>query len=111
VTRTIKFIDFYERQIEKKDRNKHQFYYDQLDKILDELFEAATDEFGMQAWAELSERSGLAYATVVNLGERWTKRPQYRTVLLIAKAVGRDITLDSGKAEESPVFQVVSAAG
>ena len=109
MAKTIKFIDFYERQLEKKEYEKHQWYFDQLDKILDELFEIAAEEFGMQAWNELAKRSGLAYSTVVNLGERWTKRPQYRTVLLIAKAVGRDVTLKTGKKKGRPALRVISA--
>jgi hypothetical protein len=109
MSKIIKFIDFYERQLEKKEYEKHQWYYDELDRVLDELFEVATEEFGMQAWKELAERSGLAYNTIVNLGERWTKRPQYRTVLLIAKAVGRDIALKAEKKKGRPSLRVVSA--
>lgn len=94
MTRILKMADVYERQ-ETKDVKSDKFYFQELDRVLDELFEVATDR-GL-SWRDLAKESGLCYQTVVNLGERWTKRPQYRTVILIAKALNRQVELTTTK--------------
>jgi hypothetical protein len=105
MARIIKLADVYERQIgtqvNKKVYSADKHYFKELDRILDELFEEAAAK-GME-WKDLAAKSGLAIQTVVNLGERWTKRPQYRTVCLIAAALDRRIELKdtSRKAQHS----------
>lgn len=90
--------DLYERQIggtvEQLSRqafNDDKLYFQELDRILDELFEEAAER-GL-TWQDLAAQSGLHVRTIQNLGERWTKRPQFRTVLLIASALDRKINL------------------
>jgi hypothetical protein len=62
-----------------------------LVRMTDEIFDRAYTE-GL-TWIGLSRKSGLAKATVYNLGNRVTRFPQLRTFFLLAKAVGMNITL------------------
>ena len=52
---------------------------------------------------------GLCYSTIVNLGERWTKRPQLRTVLIIAAALGKAVVIKG--TTKKPKLGVVAMAG
>ncbi len=114
MTHIIKFVDVYERQLPKKELVGDKWYYEQIDRILDELFEEAVTQ-GYESWAQLARATaevdgkGLCYSTIVNLGERWTKRPQMRTVLLIAAAVGKTVVLRNSR--KKPTLDVVSMAG
>lgn len=92
--------DLYER-IQTKEVKEDKFYFDELDRILDDLFEIAVNK-GM-SWRDLASQSGLCYQTVINLGERWTRRPQYRTVAMIACVLGYQIEVAEvkGKARAS----------
>jgi hypothetical protein len=95
--RIIKLADVFERQLitdneaadyvgtTKGQYKRDKFYFDTLDEILDEIFEVAYER--NLSWGQIAKAAGLGYATVVNLGERWTKRPQLRTVMLIADAL------------------------
>lgn len=60
-----------------------------LNKLVDDIYQRAFDY--QWDWSELSRQSGLSYNTVVNLGQRITRFPQFRTVQLLAKAVGGDV--------------------
>ena len=60
-----------------------------LNELVDILFERAYR--ARMTWSSLARTSGLSYATIRNLGERRTKRPQFRTVQRIARAVGGSI--------------------
>lgn len=63
-----------------------------LEKMTDEVFERATDVYGL-TWTELAERAGLSPSTVYRLGNRITKYPQLRTFFLLAKAVRMNVRL------------------
>lgn len=106
--RVIKLCDVYERQLPKGDIDAEKYYFDELDRILDDLFEVATDKGW--SWTQLASEAGLAYQTVVNLGERWTKRPQFRTVLLIARAVDHQILAEERQGKK-PVLSIMREAG
>jgi len=75
-------------------RKNHTVYINSLHHLVDELFEAAYQ--GKMTWVTLAQESGLSYSTVRKLGERKTKYPQYRTVMLIAKAVGGSVQFKKG---------------
>ena len=100
MSRILRFVDVYERQLAKKELEENQWYFDELDGILDELFQEAVDQ-GLKGWTDLARATkevdgkGIAYQTVANLGERWTKRPQMRTVVLIAAAVGKELVVQT----------------
>lgn len=103
--RVIKFADLYLRK-RTKDVKDDTTYFKQLDTILDELFEIAHHR-GL-SWSDIAKESGLSYQTVVNLGERWTKRPHYRTVLLIANALDMDIQLSVKKGRQKASLRIAS---
>lgn len=67
----------------------HAVYVRSLNHLVDELFEHAYAN--KLTWSQLSKKSGLSYQTVRKLGERKTKYPQYRTVTLLAHAVGATV--------------------
>lgn len=93
----VRLAGVYERQLKiqvsKTDFNNDELYFEEIDRILDDLFELAEDR-GLE-WKDIARLSGLSIQTVINLGERWTKRPQYRTVILIAWALDRQVELVS----------------
>ena len=113
MTHIIKMVDLYVRQLPKKEIMGDEWYFEQLDRILDELFEEAVEQ-GYESWAQLTSATanvdgkGLCYSTIVNLGERWTKRPQLRTVLIIAAALGKSVILRSSR--KKPTLSIVSMA-
>jgi len=45
---------------------------------------------------------------VVNIGERWTKRPQFRTVILIANALDMQIQIKSTANKKNVTLKVAS---
>lgn len=61
-------------------------YARSLNALVDKLFEVAYQQ-GL-SWERMAERSGLARATIEKLGMRVTQYPQYRTVQLLAHALG-----------------------
>jgi DNA-binding phage protein len=85
-----------DEQISREAFNDEKIYFKELDRLLDELFEESSTR-GL-TWGQLAEKAGVSTKTVQNLGERWTKRPQFRTVMLIASALGQKIELVSKKA-------------
>lgn len=103
--KVIKFADVYLRE-KTKTVKEDLTYFKQLDAILDELFEIA-NERGL-SWSDIAKESGLSHQTVVNLGERWTKRPQYRTVLFIANALGMNIQLSAKKGRQRASLRIAS---
>ena len=90
-------IASYKRQNKGKGHDP-KWYYQELDRILDELFEDAVN-MGYTNWNRIAEASGLTHTCVANLGERITKRPQLRTVLMLASAVNKTVVF---KATEKP---------
>lgn len=111
MARTIRLADVYERQVGTQVDEEifvdDRLYFDELDRILDELFEEASDR-GLE-WKDLAAKAGLAVQTVINLGERWTKRPQYRTVCLIAAALDRKVELKSVSGRGRPSLRIAQA--
>ncbi|MGI9571283.1 MAG: hypothetical protein ACR2PH_16450, partial [Desulfobulbia bacterium] len=82
-------------------------YFEELDRVLDDLFEEASNR-GLE-WRDLADKAGLGVQTVINLGERWTKRPQYRTVCLIAAALDRKIELKAVRGSNRPSLRIAQA--
>jgi hypothetical protein len=60
-----------------------------LHKILDQVYNAS-DDLGWN-WHDLAEQSGLHKNTVWLHGHRMINYPQFRTVFLLAKAVGLEL--------------------
>jgi hypothetical protein len=114
MTRVLKFVDVYVRQLENKELEENRWYFDELDRILDDLFEEAVKQ-GLTNWSDFAaatkqvDGKGLARQTIVNLGERWTKRPQMRTVLLIAAAVGKEVVVKKSSRTARPALGLRSA--
>jgi DNA-binding phage protein len=82
----------------------HVVYKQSLNRIIDVLFEKA---YNMKmSWPELAKQSGLSRETVVSLGTRKTKYPQFRTVQLIAHAVGGRLDYMKGRVNEIDKYQV-----
>lgn len=70
-------------------------YWASLDAMLDVIYADAL----RQNWtyARFAEESTLSAGTVSRIGRRRTERPQFRTILLLARAVGREVSLKEGK--------------
>lgn len=77
------------RDAERLSREEVRYYQD-LHKILDDVFQEAATEMNW-TWCQLASNAGLAYQTVANLGDRKTKFPQFRTVQLMVRAVGWEL--------------------
>ncbi len=60
-------------------------YAEHLHQVIDEIFEVAAERW---SWMELAEEAGVAYTTVLKLGNRLTHYPRHMTVWKLAKAVG-----------------------
>ena len=80
----------YKRRLSKGKSKDPKWYYQELDRILDELFEDAV-KMGYTNWNRIAEASGLTHNCISNLGERITQRPQLRTVLMLARAVNKTV--------------------
>jgi len=63
-----------------------------LDALVDEIYQTALDDHDW-TWGDLASHAGLAYSTIVKLGERTTRLPQLRTIYHLAKAVGMDVAV------------------
>jgi hypothetical protein len=70
-------------------------YANRLNRLVDEIFQVACDK--QMTWAQLADKSGLTPVTVHRLGERITKFPQYRTMELLAQAVGGRLKFMEGQ--------------
>ncbi len=87
---TVKLRDYVVAR-EKKIARKDPGYYKELDSILDQLFEDAAKK--RWTWQRLAAESKLSYSTVLNLGNRVTRFPRFKTVLCIARALGQTLKL------------------
>lgn len=67
-------------------------YLHDLNELIDDLYADAFERYDW-TWSELATKAGLAYATVVNLGNKTTRLPRLQTVWKLAAAVGRKVTL------------------
>jgi hypothetical protein len=76
-------------------------YWADLNNVLDLLFDTATKL--KMTWADLATQSGLALGTIHNLGDRLTRRPQFRTIRNLGLAVGMKITFQNNKAKVETV--------
>jgi|SRR6516162_2029292 hypothetical protein len=80
----------------QKQQLKDEPYYVVLNRTIDQLFE--------EAWNQdldcdnLSEKSGLNRRTVIRLLTRQTRYPQFRTVAMLAQAVGGRLDFTAGVA-------------
>lgn len=73
---------------EKRTRKAERDYLTALHQLIDELYEIAWVDKGW-SWHELARQSGVSTSTIVRLGNRETRFPEFRSVWLIAKAVGQ----------------------
>lgn len=65
-------------------------YFKDLHQIVDDVFEAASEIYGM-TWSQLASAAGLSPATVTNLGNRQTLYPRFMTVYKLCHAVGWEL--------------------
>lgn len=78
-------------------RDEDAAYWMDLEKVLDLLFEEARKL--KMSWGKLAAESGLSETTIHNLGNRFTRRPQYRSIRNLGLAVGMNITFQHNKAK------------
>lgn len=72
----------------KNGRKKYPTAYEcRLNEVLDDIYA------GHETYKQLHQSSGLCYSTVRKIGNREVRRPQFRSVLLLAQATGYDLTL------------------
>ncbi len=86
---TLKNIDG-QSAYDKDDRA----FFRTLHGLIDLLFSEALTLHGL-TWGQLAVKSDLAYQTVLNLGNRVTRWPQFKTIYKIARAVGYEIELSA----------------
>ena len=110
----LQMAELYVRQVgedpdfvSRKAFNNDKLYFQELDRVLDELFEEA-EERGL-SWGQLADMAEIGQTTVKNLGERWTRRPQYRTVILIAAALDQVVQLEVIEGRARPSLRVAQA--
>lgn len=72
----------------KKDEKE---YFSFLNNLVDDLYEEAADLDW--SWLELSKRSKVSYATVLNLGYKRTRFPRLYTIVKLGKALGWEINV------------------
>lgn len=63
----------------------------ELDKLLDEIYEACDDRGW--SWTTFAERAKISVSTVYNIGMYRTRYPHASTVFQLAKAVGFKVIL------------------
>lgn len=80
---------------ELREQKFDSHYYKALSILVDKLFDQAAKR--QWTWEQMAEESGLASSTIHNLGARVTKHPQYRTVELLARALGGKIDFVKGE--------------
>lgn len=66
-------------------------YLNALNSLLDQIYDLSADKGW--SWAKLAAQSGLCYGTVCRMGNYQTTRPQLRSVLLLARAVGYQLVM------------------
>lgn len=77
------------------ERKMDAAYHKALNRLVDRLFELAKAK--QWTWEQMAEQSGLSRGTIYALGSRETRWPQYRTVELLAKALGGRIDYVRGE--------------
>jgi hypothetical protein len=76
-------------------RRCERMYLTALHKLADEIFAISHTTHGWD-WRRLASEAGLGYSTVQRLGSRITRFPEQRTITLLAKAVGMEVTIKKG---------------
>lgn len=76
------------------------YYERELNRLVDEIYEEACNVRGWK-WQKLADKAGLSYQTIRRLGNRETRLPQLRTVILLVKAVGMSIQLIPKRAQRN----------
>lgn len=77
----------------KRYRKNDTEYFQSLDQLINKLFEEAAAK--KWEWKDLARKAGISESTVNNLGDRKTNYPEYRTVALLAKALGGSIVFNN----------------
>ena len=85
------------RKAKSAERKMDAQYLRALNKLVDELFTIA-DQQRHWTWETLADKSGLSRQTIYKLGARVTKYPQYRTVELLAHALGGRLSFSKSAA-------------
>lgn len=80
---------------EQKREEAMEYFTNSLNKLVDHLFQEAFKQ--KWTWQKLSEEAGVCGSTIDKLGARITKSPHYRTVELIASALGYRIDMVKGR--------------
>lgn len=65
-----------------------------LNNLVDKLYQEAYAR--SWSWEKMAERTDLSLQTIVNLGNYVTRIPQFRTVELIAQALGGSLVYREG---------------
>jgi len=68
-------------------------YFRSLNAVIDRLFQEAFKQ--RLNWYEMGKLSGLSNETVRRLGRRETQRPQFRTIELLANALGGKLEFEA----------------
>lgn len=77
------------------DKKMDAVYLPSLKRLVDRLFQEAYDQ--SMNWETLAKKSGLSSPTVRKLGRYETKYPQFRTVELLAIALGGRVRFRVGE--------------
>jgi len=85
-----------------KEKPMDEIYLPNLKRLVDRLFQEACN-LGME-WQDMATRSGLALSTIQNLGYYQTQYPQFRTLQLLAHAVGGHVSFVVSK--KAQVFKI-----
>lgn len=62
------------------------------ERILDDIFDIANDIHGWSI-CQFSSHSGLAWSTIERIRNKDTKYPQFRTIILLARSVGMNVSV------------------
>ena len=86
-------------------------YFAALHQFVDELFNAACDEYDM-TWAQFAAAAQVCDSTVAKLENRETQLPRFQTIYKLAAAVGRQIKFEKLQAQVNKSgFKVVGVGG
>lgn len=90
-----------QRKPRTTDKKMDAVYLPSLKKLVDYLFQEAYDQ--KLNWEVLAKKSGLAGSTVRKLGRYETKYPAFRTVELIAIALGGHVRFATGDGRKKAI--------
>lgn len=78
----------------KPEKKMDKVYLPSIRALVDALYQEAFERHWN--WAKLARESGLSLSTVQKLGRYQTRYPQYRTVELLAQALGGRVDFHTG---------------